>query len=326
MKNIIIGIDISSKTLDICVKDDTSVIHLSIENSLKTIKTFFRKYSSENVIVAMENTGRYNWNLYEVLKNFTFRVYVIPPLHLKKSIGLTRGKNDKVDALRISSFIEKHYQETQQWQPCPESIMQIKILLTDRRARIKMKTALKRQQRDYKLMKGAAGLDKELLKWNKAMIKTIENQIDALEKKIELVISQDSKLNVQSKLLQSVPGVGKVTTWMFLAKTVGFTTITDARKMACYSGVVPFDFQSGTSIMKKPRISNLADKSMKSVLHLAAMSAIRLENDLAIYYKRKVAEGKNKMSVLNAIRNKIIHRVFAVIKNNKPYQNNLVLS
>lgn len=74
-----------------------------------------------------------------------------------------------------------------------------------------------------------------------------------------------------------------------------------------------------------PRVSILTDKSMKSVLHLAAMSAIRLNNDLRTYYKRKVDEGKNKMSVLNAVRNKIIHRKFSIIKNQTTYKNDLVL-
>ncbi|MDR2010727.1 MAG: IS110 family transposase, partial [Bacteroidales bacterium] len=63
-----------------------------------------------------------------------------------------------------------------------------------------------------------------------------------------------------------------------------------------------------------------------SLLHLGAMTAIRGKNDLREYYLRKVAEGKNKMSALNAVRNKIIHRVFAVIKNQKFYENNLVVS
>lgn len=96
--------------------------------------------------------------------------------------------------------------------------------------------------------------------------------------------------------------------------------------MACYSGVVPFANQSGTSINGKHRVSSYADKSIKTTLHLAAMSAIRLKNDLREYYLRKVAEGKNKMSVLNAIRNKIIHRIFAVIRSQIPYQYDLLLS
>ena len=59
---------------------------------------------------------------------------------------------------------------------------------------------------------------------------------------------------------------------------------------------------------------------------MAAMRAVRLNCDLKIYYNRKVAEGKNKMSVLNAVRNKIIHIIYALIKNEINYKNNLLLS
>ncbi|WP_034965284.1 transposase, partial [Chryseobacterium sp. FH1] len=89
-----------------------------------------------------------------------------------------------------------------------------------------------------------------------------------------------------------------------------------------------FDHQSGSSIRFRPRVSMFSDRSLKSVLHLASMSVIRSENDLRSYYLRKVSEGKNKMLVLNNIRNKIIHRIFAVVNSGrnyeKNYQNNLV--
>jgi transposase len=324
MKNIIIGIDISSKTLDICIKD-SELNYFCIENKTQVIKRFLKKYTTENVIIAMENTGRYNWNLFEALETFNFKVYVISPLHLKKSIGLSRGKNDKVDSLRICSFIEKNYQEIPQWKACPEAIKKIKILLTERASRIKMKKQLTVQQQDYKLMIGL-GLKNQLLKLNLKLVKDIEAQIRIIEQDIERIISEDPKLKQQQVLIKSVPGVGKVLSWTLLSKTEGFTSITDPRKMACYSGVVPFDFQSGTSVKRRPGVSTLADKVIKTNLHMAAMSAIRLDNDLRKYYLRKVAEGKNKMSVLNAVRNKIIHRVFAVIKNQTFYQKDLVLS
>ncbi|UPZ17480.1 IS110 family transposase [Flavobacterium humidisoli] len=324
MKNIIVGIDISSKTLDICVKEE-SVNYFSIENNVQVIKRFFKRYSDENVIIGMENTGRYNWNLFEVLEKFNFRVYVISALHIKKSIGLVRGKNDKIDALRICNFIEKNYQENREWKPSSRSIKKIKILLTERALRIKIKKQLMAQQHDYKLMKGI-GLDKELKSLNVKLIKSVEEQIKAIENDIEKVIHDDQSLSQKQKLIKSVPGVGQVLSWTLLSKTEGFTVITDPRKMACYSGVVPFDFQSGTSLKRRPRVSILADKGLKTILHLAAMSAIRLDNDLSKYYHRKIDEGKNKMSVLNAVRNKIIHRVFAVIKKQIPYKKDLVLS
>jgi transposase len=194
--------------------------------------------------------------------------------------------------------------------------------------------------KDYSKMK-SLGLDKSLIRMNKKLMESLDTQIIAIEKEMELLLKTDAKIQKQAELIRSIPGVGKVLSWTILAKTNGFTTIKTPREMACYCGVAPFEyqsgtsiyrrpsvsnFQSGTSIYRRPSVSNLADKTLKSLLHLGAMSAIRLKNDLGEYYRRKVAEGKNKMSVINAVRNKIIHRIYAVIKNQTIYQNNLVLS
>lgn len=129
-----------------------------------------------------------------------------------------------------------------------------------------------------------------------------------------------------SQLIQSIPGVGKVLCWQMLCKTNGFTTYLDPRKLACCAGVVPFNHQSGTSLKSKNRVSQMADKKLKKTLHMAAMRAVRMENDLKIYYLRKVKEGKNKMSVLNAVRNKIVHLILAVVKNQSFFKNRLVVS
>lgn len=325
MKNIIIGIDISSKTLDICVKEVNLTNHFEIANTQKEIRKFFKNYKDKSVIVAMENTGRYNWSLYEVLPDFDFKIYVINPLHLSKSLGLVRGKDDKTDAHRICIFTLKNIDELPLWQPNSEAVKKVQVLLTERIARVKSKKRLLKQRCDYKLMK-TIGLDKELKKLSNQQITLLNKQIALIEKKIEMAINEDEALKKNVKYMRSVPGVGKVLSWFIIAKTNGFTKITDPRKMACFAGVVPFAHQSGSSIYKKPKVSIFADKAIKSVLHLAAMSAIRLNNDLRKYYLRKVHEGKNKMSVLNAVRNKIIHRIFAVIKNEEFYKNSLVLS
>lgn len=325
MKKIFIGIDISSRTLDICVKSDGKVQYFNIENEPKAIRVFFKGYTKGSTAVAMENTGRYNWNLLEVLSVMNLQVYVLSPLHLKKSMGLSRGKNDKVDSLRICNHIEKNHRESILWKPSSMAVRKLKVLLRERSSRVAIKAGLAKQRHDYRLMKNL-GLDKELLKLNQKLVSELEAQIQKIEKAIEKNIKEDAELNQKAMLVRSVPGVGKIVCWTMIAKTEGFTTITDPRKMACYSGVVPFEFQSGTSMKFRPRVSVFADKAIKSLLHLAAMSAIRLDNELRRYYRRKVEQGKNKMSVINAIRNKIIHRIFAVIKNQTMYKNDLVLS
>jgi transposase len=296
-----------------------------IENTTKAIARFFKRYDGADTYVAMENTGRYNWSIYEALASFKGNVYVISPLHLKKSMGLVRGKNDKIDAIRIASFIEKNYADTPQWKPLPLAIKKIKILLSERNSRIAQKKQLDQQRASYQLIK-SSGLDKKLLKLNQKMVKELKSQIDAIEKELHNIIQCDETLSTQAQLVRSIPGVGKVLTWMLLSATEGFQKINEPRKFASYCGVVPFEHQSGTSIRGKARVSSFADKKLKSILHMAAMRAIQLKNDLKEYYHRKVKEGKNKMSVLNAVRNKIIHRVFAVIKHQIPYHINLVLS
>jgi len=325
MKKIIIGIDISNETLDICLQKEGKTEFRTIANEVKAIHVFFKKLAKEQVVVAMENTGRYNWQLYEALPKYHFAVYVISALHLKKSTGLVRGKNDKVDAERICKFIQKNQDECTLWKPTPVNIQKIKVLLTERGSLVKTKRQLLGRRSDYKLME-VIGLKDQLMERNQKLMDSIQEQIDQLEADIEKIIQSDESVKEQAKQIRSVPGVGPVTSWMMIAKTEGFTTITEPKKMACYCGIVPFDHQSGTSIKRQPRVSNYADKSMKSILHLAAMSAIRSENKLRDYYQRKVAQGKNKMSVLNAVRNKIVHIIFALIKNQATYQDHLVLS
>lgn len=325
MEKCIVGIDISNKTLDICLIQNKQVEYFKIDNTKKSIKNFFDNYKSQIEIVSMENTGRYNWELYEVLPDYTFEVYVLNPLHLSKNLGLVRGKDDKTDAYRIALFAYKNLEELTLWRPTDKHIQKLKVLLTERTARIKSKRRLQKQKYDYNKMK-SMGIDQKLLELNLEQVELLDKQIQEIEKMIQILIKNNETLLKQQKLMLSVPGVGKVCSWMFLAKTEAFNKITQARKMACYSGVVPFEHQSGTSIYKKPKLSVFADKQMKSILHLAAMSAIRLKNDLQHYYIRKVKEGKNKMATLNAVRNKIIHLVFAIIKSEDFYQNRLATS
>src|SRR5690606_4433996 len=150
----------------------------------------------------------YNWNLFKVLPGFGFEVYVISPLHLKKSIGLVRGKNDKVDAHRICLFIEKNRSEMKQWKPTPLAIRKMKVLLAERSSRVKRTQHCRDQQRDCRLMRDIA-LDGELMKLNKKLIQTIDQHIRKLETAIQKTVELDEQLKSQSKLLRSVPGVGK---------------------------------------------------------------------------------------------------------------------
>jgi len=318
-KKKVIGIDVSKKTLDIAILDAELCIQLQLSNTITAIRKFLKQFIRQSVIVAMENTGRYNWPLYESLKAFSYDVYVIPPLHLKKSLGMTRGKNDQIDALRIANYALKNHQDLIKWKAPSTLIETLKVLLAERMQRIKMRKQLLSNEHDYSILKG---LDlKRTQKLNSSLVKQLNAQIKGIELEIQSLIKQDENLKKQYDLIQTVPGVGPILACSVLIKTQGFTILLDPRKLACYCGIVPFQFRSGSSIKRKDRISIFGDKPLKTLLHLASMRAIQLNGEIKNYYLRKTKEGKSKMSVLNAVRNKIIHRILAVIRNQRPYIN-----
>lgn len=319
-----IGIDISKNTLDICVLEHQESKHYQILNQSLQIQKFFKKLHSVNSHICFENTGKYGWLLIDILSKLNLNFYQINALHLKRSMGLVRGKNDIVDALRIAQFIAKNYQELQVHKSKDGIIKKIQVLMSKRSLLVKQRAQHKTLKKENQLLKdlGLPSLEKQ----TKQIITLLNKQILNIEILIQKSIEQSPKLHKNHQIITSIPGVGKIVSWQMIVKTNGYNNVSDPRKFACYAGIAPFSQKSGTSINKKARVSHLADKSIKKLLHMAAMRAIQLDNDLKNYYIRKVKQGKNKMLVINAIRNKIIHRMFAMIKNQKLYDFNLHLS
>jgi transposase len=152
-----------------------------------------------------------------------------------------------------------------------------------------------------------------------AQVKEIDKQLKEINARISSLLSSDKELYSNYQLLASVKGVGLENAVMMLVITGNFTLFDDPRKFGCYAGVVPFAHSSGTSIKAKDKVSNLADKRLKSILTEAARVAIRHDKNLKEYYIRKLQEGKDRFLVLNNVRNKFIHIMFAVVKNKQMY-------
>jgi transposase len=163
---------------------------------------------------------------------------------------------------------------------------------------------------------------KELSRLNKAALNGLAKSKAAIEKRILELINQDDELKKIYELITSIKGVGQILATELIVYTHVFSRMNNAKQLACYCGVAPFSHTSGTSIKGRMGTSNFANMNLKSTLHLAALSSTRYVPDLKQYYERKVAEGKSKMSVLNAIRNKILQRVIAVVNRGTPYVEN----
>jgi len=156
----------------------------------------------------------------------------------------------------------------------------------------------------------------------KHSLKAIDEDIVRADKAIEQLIKADAELDRLFTLVTSVSGIGKVTAVQVIIATNEFKSINNPKQFACYSGIAPFTDDSG-KITKKARVSHMANKKVKTLLHLSAIVAIQYNQDLKLFYQRKVLEEKkNKMSVINAVRNKLILRIFACVNQNRVYEKN----
>lgn len=321
-----IGIDVSKLTLDIALLDQEKICgqfriennEPSITNLISELKAVY-KVNSRNAFFCAEHMGIYNTFLQKVCVKKKLSLCLESPLHLKRSLGIQRGKNDKMDAVRIAGYAKKNFLQLKFWQPPRPQLMQLKYLSVIRRKLIKMKgmcTGTKTLEAYYWSSKERKKLD-----YTVATIRAIKQDILQVEEQTEQLINKDEKLRHLKKIVTSVPAVGNIIATQLIVLTNEFETNWTAKKFASYCGIAPFEYSSGTSVKGKTKVSHLANKEIKALLHMAAVGTIRSPDSfLGKYYARRVKEGKNKMSIINAIRNKIIQRIFACVRDNKCYE------
>jgi len=320
-----IGVDVSKSKLDFCiVTEPSSGQHQFgiISNDEKGIKNFLsnlkkKNLSNESVLFCLENTGVYSMPLCCWLQANHFDYWVVPALEIKRSTGIKRGKSDKADAKDIARYALSHLHALTLSVLPEKNFLELRLLLAEREKLVRAISAFKASAENKGFL--PADILKSVLQHNQKTVMLLQQQLIKLEKLIEKLMSADPVLGHQFKLLQSIPGVGKQTAVNLIVFTHAFSTFKNWRKFACYCGIAPFPYGSGTSIKGRTRVNDLANKKLKSLLNLAALSAKKHDTEMKNYFQRKVDEGKNKMLVLNAIRCKIVSRAFAVIQRDSPF-------
>lgn len=326
--NNFMGIDVSKKTLDFClVQNGSKVLSITIANvpiEIKKCVSELLKHSPgglKETVFCMEHTGIYNLPLVKHLQGLGANIWLESGLQIKKSMGIARGKNDRIDAYRIAVYaFDKRYQ-MKLWKAPREIVEKLTAYLAQRARLVKIQKLLRVPVKEQKLYYGKDQV-KTIERNTEPVLKSISKQLKEIEKEIMKLVGSDERLAKLYKYVSSVRGVGFVTAVNIIVSTNEFISISEPKKFACYAGVVPFEHSSGTSVRGKTRVSQLANKNIKTLLHLSALNAIRKDGDLYDYYIRKLEEGKNKMSVINAIRNKIVLRIFACVRNEKQYEKN----
>ena len=319
----IIGADLSKKSIDlVCHLLNT---HLQIENSITGYKDLLQwmwqqKINPSETMIVMEHTGLYSYCFEKFLHQHQMPFCKVNALAIKRSIGIVRGKTDKLDAARIAAYGYEKKEKLAVDVPASDALKRLQLLHSTRERLVKHRTSLTCTIKEYRHI-GITEKD-VLMQTQLQLIKNFDKQIEKLMTAIETIIDEDPSLKQNFDLLQSIKGVGKIIALTTIIKTHNFSRFANARKFACFCGTAPFEHSSGTSIRRKSRVSHLADKQMKSLLDLSAKSAIQYDKELREYYLKRTEAGKSKMSTINVVRNKILYRMFAIIKRQTPFTEN----
>lgn len=327
MKKIYVGIDISKEKCNLCYRCGLEIVREDeCSNDVKSLKKTFKSAlrtigaTMEEVLVCAEYTGRYIYPLTVACQELDIFLWLDDPTRIKNSMGLTRGKNDAIDAVRIAEYAYRYNDKAVRYAVANQALVTMKNLLADREFLLIDKKRYQSQITDQKKYMAPDDFKHKNSRWKK-VIKSIDEQIAAIDAEIEGIIAADPVLTRQKELLKSVDGIGDRIAINMIAITGGFTRFKDARHFCSFAGLTPYKYDSGTSVRSKAKISKRANQTMKTLLHLSALNvATRMKDgEYKDYYERKIKEGKHMMCVINVIRAKLVHRMFSVIRRDELY-------
>lgn len=316
------GIDVSKATLDVWLHEGK--LHKVFSNTGKGFSQLLAwvgkvsKVDFNHWAFCLEYTGMYSVPLCLFLNQNQQCFYLVSGLLVKRSLGLQRGKNDKVDAQALARFAYLHQEELKPYCLPSESITRIKQLLSFRTRLIRQCSGYKVYSQESLQVLGVSQKDL-LVKYSRQLISVLRQKIQGLEEELLRCLQTDDQLKETFQNITTIKGVGLILASTLIAHTNNFQSFENWRQFSCYAGIAPFEHRSGSSYRGKTKISTLGNKHLKTLLSQAAATAIQYNPEMKNYYQRRINEGKNKMSTLNIIRNKLVSRIFAVAKRKSPY-------
>ena len=331
-----LGIDVSKPWFDVSLL--TEVNHVKqpmvterFENNAAGMKLFKKWLTAhavsfdEQSLLVIENTGIYHRLIWSFCSKHNLQLHIGNAAHIKWSLGITRGKSDAIDSQRLCMYCCKQADELKRTPALNPVFMKLKDLMSSRSRLVTQLHATKNYINEIKSLHDKALLA-TLEKAHKAAIDGIKKSIVQIEQLINNIITKDPAIYTNYQLIKTVPGIGHLTAVYIICCTNNFATKISGKQLASYAGVVPFEHSSGISIKGKNRVHKMANKDLKKMLHLCALTAIKYCPEFKQYFDRKKAEGKNGMLVVNAIKNKLVLRVVAVVNKQQPYVDNTQLA
>ena len=297
-----VGIDVALDKLDLGRTDSDKLSSFTNDaDGIRQVVDLLR--AAAPTLTVVEATGGLERSLLHALLDAGLPVSLVNPAHVRhfaKGLGI-RAKTDAIDARVLAQFAR--LASPRQAQKRPENQLELEALVTCRRqlTHVRTEQTNRRKRTD----------SKAALKAIDAVLKAIETQIDHLDAQIRKLIESDDDFNSIDKLLQSVPGVGGILSATLLAE-LGELGSTDRRQISSLVGVAPFNHDSGQ--LKGKRAIRGGRASVRSVLYMATITAIRCNPIIKTFAERLKKTGKLNKVVIVACMRKLVALLNAMLR------------
>jgi transposase len=308
MDTIFVGIDVSKDRLDVHVRPSREAFAVTRDGQgLEELVDRLR--ALEPQLIAIEATGGFETIAAAAIAGASLPLAIVNPAqvrHFAQAIG-KRAKTDPLDAEVIA-----HFAEAVKPQVRPVADEQARLLaelVARRRQIIEMMVAERQREKRAAIVRVRKGILRH--------VRTLEKDLLDVDKDIGGLVRSSPVWREKEDLLVTVPGVGNTLARTFLAELPELGTL-NRREIASLAGLAPFTRQSGR--WKGKSMIGGGRASLRAALYMAALSAIRCNRSLKVFYQRLISAGKPKMVGLIAVARKILVILNAMLRDKTQWQ------
>jgi len=311
-----VGIDVSKGSLSVAIHGAGNPWEGTFENTtagrkalVKVVKK--RTKREKQVRAVVEPTATYHVAVAKQLVSAGLRVMVANPRrtkHFFKSRN-QRAKTDRADSHALAAYaLAMPFEE---WQPPAASVEALRSVVRRRKQLVEMCTAEKARLKELRATGGEDAVIASVL----AHIKWLNAQIKALAAQAVAIVKADASLWDWKQLLESIPGVGEITSLTVISELAYLNDDLDNKQLTAFVGLDPRPFQYGMMDAKR-RISKAGNRHLRTALFLAAWTATKNSPHVRAWKEGYLARGKAKKLVNVACARRLLLTMNAMRRTN----------
>lgn len=307
-QQVYIGIDVSKKQLDVAIRPGNDFFRVA-NDDLGIAALVQRLVSLQPQLILLEASGGFETLAAASLRQADLPAQIINPRQVRRFADSTGrlAKTDKIDAGVLAHFAEVLKPPLRPW---PEAQQQeLAALMTRRRQLVEMVVMEKNRL-------GTAWSPK-VRKSLQVHLQALQEQLKELEQDLDDFIRRSPLYLAKDQLLQTVPGVGALTSQSLLAWLPELGTL-NRKQIAALVGVAPFNRDSGQ--MRGRRTVWGGRKQVRPSLYMATIAACRFNPAIQHFYQRLLQAGKRKKVAITACMRKLLTILNAVLKHQQPWR------